>query len=60
MAGLRLSLSNNKIDWLLTDDHDLFILHLLVLVVSVQNSLDVVLDLGLGLLTRVLVLEVER
>lgn len=59
MAGLRLSLSNNKIDWLLTDDHDLFILHLLVLVVSVQNSLDVVLDLGLGLLTRVLVLEVE-
>lgn len=59
MAGLRLGLSNNKIDWLLTDDHDLFVLHLLVLVVSVQNSLDEVLDLGLGLLTRVLVLEVE-
>jgi hypothetical protein len=50
VAGLGLSLADDKIDWLLTNNHDLLILHLIMLVISVQSSLHVVLHLGLWLL----------
>ena len=60
VACLRLSFTNNEVDGFLTDDKHLLILHLVVVVVCVKDSLNVVLHLGLGLLTRVFMLEVKR
>ena len=59
VAGLRLSITDDHVDWLLTEDHDLFVLHLIVLIMGLKDGLDIVLDFRLGLLTRVLMLEVE-
>lgn len=59
VAGLRLGIANPELDRLLTDDEHLLKLHLVMLVMRLQSSLDVVLDLGLGLLTTLLVLEVK-
>ena len=58
-ASLRLGFTDNKVDRLLANDHDLLVLHRIMLVMSVQGCLHVVLDLGLGLFARVLVLEME-
>ena len=59
VAGLRLSVTLAESDGLLSDDEDLLEFHLVVLVMSVENGLNVVLDLGLGLFAGVLVLEGE-
>ena len=59
LASLRLSLTNNKIDRLFTDDEHLLVLHRVGVVMGVQGCLDVVLHLGLGLFTGVLMFEVE-
>lgn len=58
-ASLRLGFTDNEVDRFLANDHDLLIFHRMMLVMSVQGSLHVVLDLGLGLFARVLVLEME-
>ena len=60
VASLGLSIAHNEVDGFLADDQHLLVLHGVVLVVGVQHSLDVVLHLGLGLLTRVLMFEVKR
>jgi hypothetical protein len=49
VTGLRLSFANLEIGGPLTDGKDLLVLHLIVLVLGVDNSFNVVLDLGLGL-----------
>ena len=59
LASLRLSITNNKIDRLFTDDEHLLVLHRVGVVMGVQGCLDVVLHLGLGLFTGVLMFEVE-
>ena len=59
VAGLRLSVTLAESDGLLPDDEDLLEFHFVVLVVSVENGLNIVLDLGLGLFAGVLVLEGE-
>ena len=59
VARLGLSLSNYHIDWLLTDDHDLLEFHFIMLISRLQGCLNVVLDLGLGLLSRLLMLELQ-
>jgi len=60
VASLGLGFTDDHVDGLLTDDEHLLVLHVVMLVVAVEGGLDVVLDLGLRLLTRVLVLKVER
>ena len=60
VGSLSLDLSNLEFDGALADHEHLLVLHLVVFVSSVKNCLDVVLYLGLGLFTGVLVLEVER
>ena len=60
VASFGLSFTDNEIDGLFTDDQHLLVLHLVRVVVSVEGSLDVVLHLGLGLLTGVLMFEVKR
>ena len=59
VARLGLSLSNYHIDWLLTDDHDLLEFHFIMLIIRLQGRLNVVLDLGLGLLSTFLMLELQ-
>ena len=54
-----MSITNNKIDRLFTDDEHLLVLHRVGVVIGVQGCLDVVLHLGLGLFTGVLMFEVE-
>ena len=59
IACFRLSITNNHVHWLLPDDQYLLVFHLIMLVVGLQSGLNIVLDLGFGLLSRVLVLELE-
>mmetsp|Transcript_5387 Transcript_5387/g.7210 ORF Transcript_5387/g.7210 Transcript_5387/m.7210 type:complete len:307 (+) Transcript_5387:324-1244(+) len=59
VAGLGLLLANLERNGLLADDEHLLVLHDIVAVV-LKLGLNVILDLGLRLLARVLVLEVER
>ena len=59
VAGLLLGVTGHQVDGLLADDERLLEFHVVVLVVAVELRLDVVLDLRLGLLARVLVLEVQ-
>ena len=58
VAGLRLSFTHNEVDGFLTDDQHLLVLHLVGVVMGVEDSLDVVLYLGLRLFTGVLMFEV--
>lgn len=51
VACFRLSITNDHVNWLLTDDQNLLEFHLIVLVMGLQNGLDIVLDLGLWLLS---------
>ena len=60
VAGLRLGVLSLKVNRLLANHQHLLVLHFVTFMGSVQLCLDVVLDLGLGLLARVLVLEVKR
>lgn len=59
VAGLGLCLTDNKIHGLFTDGKNLFVLHIIVLIVAVELDLDEILYLGLGLFTRFFVLESE-
>ena len=59
LASLLLFLTHLESNGLLTDDENLLVLHHIVLVVK-DLGLDVVLDLGLRLFARVLVLESKR
>ena len=59
IAGLRLGLTNYHIDWLLTNDHDLLKFHFVVFVIGLESGFYIVLDLGLWLFSRVLMLELE-
>ena len=60
VALLLLLVFLDEFDGLFTDDQHLFKLHLLALVDGVEDRLDVVLDLSLGLFSALLVLEVDR
>ena len=59
IARLRLSLTHDHIDWLFANDHDLLVFHFIVFVVSLQDRLHVVLDLGLWFFSRTLMLELQ-
>ena len=60
VASLRLSITRSEFDWLLADDKDLLVFHLIVLILSLKSGLDVVFDLGLWLFTAAFVLESKR
>lgn len=57
--GVFLVLHLFEVDWLLSDCEHLLVLHLVVIVGADHLRLDVVLDLGLGLFSFLLVLDVE-
>lgn len=59
VASLALSVVHCEVDRLFADHKHLLKLHLIMLVVSLKSGFDIVLDLGLGLLTLVFLLEIE-
>ena len=60
LTSFRLSLTDDKIDGLLSDGKNLLILHIITTVGTMELHLNVVLDLGLRFLTSMLVLESQR
>jgi len=59
VASLGMCVTNHQSDGLFANDEHLLKLHLVVFVVSVQGRFHVVLNLGLGLLALVSLLEVD-
>ena len=57
IASFGLCISYNHVNWLLTDDQYLLVFHVIMVIIADHCCLDIVLHFGLGLLSRMLMLE---